>query len=430
MSDWVRQLGHDLDWSVQPVSPEWTLELCREKVGEEPVAWAVARAYENAQRVAREVPELGTPDGRMRATRLGAESNMLHVLLILCDVRATGWWPEELTQVVQDLVRRRLPLPRLLAGIRVAHSMVAQTYLEACAKLVPPPAAQAQELQRVSSLVMDLFAGLTAQAEVEFVAESERWFLTNEETRQSDAVSDLLYRAPNDIAQVEKALKYPLLKRRHLAAVAWLETGVVPDQGKLEEALKAWLNRAGARYVLTVKQGTSAVWGWGAAGPDERSNLPAEDFAMAGARVAFGTWGMNLNGFRASHREALAAEHVAALCPSLRSPAVAYANVSLLSVLLSDLGRATDFAVAELGPLAGKDARSCELRSTVQAYLELRSPKAVAEQKFVARGTVSYRLRQAQELLGHDLLSRATELGVAIKLVESLPDLRPRAAGD
>ena len=53
MSDWVRQLGHDLDWSVQPVSPEWTLELCREKVGEEPVAWAVARAYENAQRVAR-----------------------------------------------------------------------------------------------------------------------------------------------------------------------------------------------------------------------------------------------------------------------------------------------------------------------------------------------------------------------------------------
>ena len=428
MSDWVRQLGRDSDWSVQPVSAEWTLELCREKVGAEPVAWAVARAYENAQRVAREVPELGTPDGRMRATRLGAESNMLHVLLILCDVRATGWWPEELTQVVQDLVRRRLPLPRLLAGIRVAHSAVAETYLEACAKLVPP-AAQAQELQRVSSLVMDLFAELTAQAEVEFVAENERWFLTNEETRQSDMVSDLLSRAPNDIAQVEKALKYPLAERRHLAAVAWLEPGVASDQAALEEKLSGWLHRAGARYVLTVKQGTSAVLGWGAAAVDAGRDLPTDDLGLPGARIAFGTWGTNLHGFRASHREAVAAQHVAALCPSLRSSAVAYPSVSLLSVLLSDLGSATDFAVAELGPLAGRDSRSCELRATVQAYLELRSPKAVAEKQFVARGTVSYRLRQAQDLLGHDLLARATELGVAIMLVESLPDLRPRRVG-
>jgi hypothetical protein len=420
MNSWVRELGNDGGWSVRPVSPEWILDLCRERVGETPVAWAVALAYENAQSLATEIPEFGASDGGMRSTRLGTESSMLHVLLALSDERQSRWFPAEQVQVIQDLVHRRVPRSVLLAGIRFAHSAVAKAYLQACSALAPPEFL-VDELQRVSSVVFTVFDELTSQAEVEFAEENDRWAGAASLNRR--AIVDAVLRHPvNDVARAERGLDYVLRGREHMAAVTWSEFGT-GDLDRLEKTLAGWLRAAGAQSVLTVREGPTTIWGWGAAAPGHRGS-PPEDPDLTGIRVAYGTWQHELEGFRASHREARAVEYVMAMCPGFETTAIPYSSVNLLSVLLSDRERAADFAHSELGALAADDARSRELRATVRSYLELRSPKAVAERHFLARGTVNYRLRQAEEVLGRSLEARPTELSVAILLVECLPMLR------
>lgn len=418
MSEWVYELQPEPGLSIPPECSEWMIDLCRERVGEQPVRWAVAKAYENAAKLVQEVPELGASEGWMRLTRLGAETCMLHVLLAQVDRRAQEWFPEDQTQVVQDLARRQFPLSRLLAGIRVAHASVSNAYLEACAELAKPED-QVEELQRVSSVVMDIFDCLTAQTEIEYEKECKKWFHNINNVRRTELVQELLSSPVTALTDIEHELVYPVERRRHLGVVAWYQAGA-KDLAKLESAVQEWLTQAGARYTLTLRWGTTCIWGWGSVALDSAPMAcPSYGLELPGTRIAVGTWGNGLVGFRTTHREAVAAEDVAIMFPKVRMDVVDYKEISLLTLAVSNLERAMDFSVSELGALAERNQRSKELRITVKEYLELRSPKAVAEKLFLARGTVTYRLRQAEELLGHSLESRATELRLAIELFES-----------
>jgi hypothetical protein len=343
---------------------------------------------------------------------------MLHVLLAQADDRAKEWFPEDQILVVQDLARRKFPLTRLLAGIRAAHASVSNAYLEACAEFAQP-AERVGELQRVSAVMMEIFDGLTEQTEIEYRKERKKWFHNAVEVRRSELVQDVLEKPLIDIESVEQELMYPLKSRQHLGVVAWHQRG--PDGlAQLDSAVQDWLARAGARYTLTVNCGVSSIWGWGSMGLDELTReFSGSGLDLSDTCIAFGTWAMGVQGFRTTHHEAVAAEDVANTFPRVCTSAINYRDISLLSLAVSDPERALHFAVSELGALAEASQRNEELRSTVKEYLELRSPKAVAAKQFLARGTVSYRLRQAEELLGYSLESRATELRLAIELFES-----------
>lgn len=418
MSEWVYELQPEPGLSIPPECSEWMLTLCRERLGEQPVQWAVAKAYENASKLIQEVPELGASEGWMRITRLGAEACMLHTLLALVDKRAQEWFPEDQTQVVQDLARRRFPLSRLLAGIRVAHASVSNAYLEVCAALAKPEQ-QVEELQRVSSTVMEIFDCLTAQTEIEYETECKKWFHSVNNVRRTELVKQLLNEPTSAVADLEHELGYFIEQRQHLGVVAWYQAGA-SDLAKLDLAVQEWLAQAGARYSLTISWGTTCIWGWGSIAKDtDPSECLGHGLELPGTRIAVGTWRQGLPGFRSTHREAVAAEDVAIMFPKVREDIIDYKNISLLTLAVSNLERAIDFSVSELGALSEMNQRSEELRETVKEYLELRSPKAVAERLFLARGTVTYRLRQAEELLGHSLESRATELRLAIELFES-----------
>ena len=63
------------------------------------------------------------------------------------------------------------------------------------------------------------------------------------------------------------------------------------------------------------------------------------------------------------------------------------------------------------------------LRTTLYHYLEAeRSLVDVAGRLFVAKGTVTYRVKRAQALLGHDLDDRRFTLHIALALAEELGD--------
>ena len=72
----------------------------------------------------------------------------------------------------------------------------------------------------------------------------------------------------------------------------------------------------------------------------------------------------------------------------------------------------------EVGPLAGADKNLGLVRETVLAYLKTLNVDATAERLFVHKNTVRYRIARAEELLGHSLSERSTQLELALRWLE------------
>jgi DNA-binding PucR family transcriptional regulator len=103
--------------------------------------------------------------------------------------------------------------------------------------------------------------------------------------------------------------------------------------------------------------------------------------------------------------------------------------VAVVALLAGDLDAAGEFVRRQLGGLADRSAPMAALRTTLHHYLDAeRSLVDVAGRLHVARGTVTYRVRRAQEVLGHDVDDHRFELRTALVLAEELGDavLRPR----
>jgi DNA-binding PucR family transcriptional regulator len=152
-----------------------------------------------------------------------------------------------------------------------------------------------------------------------------------------------------------------------------------------------------------------------------------------GIRVAVGTAGDGLAGFRRSHDEAVQAAHVASLARGELSAVTSYKRVELVSLLASDLPRARTFVAGRLGPLAAPDDSAARLRDTVLAFLAAGgSSTRVAKQLYIHHNTVAYRVKRAEELLGRRVtedpieltcaLTLASVLGPAVLVGEDAPD--------
>src|SRR6201999_3970220 len=103
--------------------------------------------------------------------------------------------------------------------------------------------------------------------------------------------------------------------------------------------------------------------------------------------------------------------------------ATAYADVAAIALLATDLDAAGEFVRRELGALGARTAPMRALRTTLHHYLDAeRSLADVARRLHVARGTVTYRVRRAQEVLGHGLDDHRFALRTALALAEELGD--------
>jgi DNA-binding PucR family transcriptional regulator len=90
---------------------------------------------------------------------------------------------------------------------------------------------------------------------------------------------------------------------------------------------------------------------------------------------------------------------------------------TLEAMVLGGPERALALAREELGPLAAAGPRAALLRGTVEAWFAAgEAPARAAERLGVAPRTVSYRLRRAEQLLGHPIATRRAELEVALRL--------------
>ena len=84
-----------------------------------------------------------------------------------------------------------------------------------------------------------------------------------------------------------------------------------------------------------------------------------------------------------------------------------------------------------MGTLVDNDEAADRIAVTLGVYLEEnRSPAKAAKRLMVHPNTVSYRIRQAEELLGRPIDADLRDLSVALALLPAVPGLTHHSAGE
>lgn len=400
-------------------------------VGEDPVRWAIEVGREMALTITREIPAFGGGEGPFHMLRKGTESATLRSLALLAHPRLElSPITEEALEGDRDFVRRGIALDKVLRGIRLGHAGMAQAFLNACERLVDADR-RADEMRAVSEDLFRYIDSFSDSMVVEFLAERDRWITTAAAAR-AETVRQIVSGDDVDARAASSALAYDL-DRRHLALIAWVSRG--NEVSDLERVATADLHAAGATNTLMVPVGSSALWAWGTLPTTRSPDTPAPSGVSASSdiRVARGLPARGIEGFRQSHEQAARAERLARLAGDRARKSTDYADVAAITLLAEDLPSARDLVRRELGPLASSANPMPTLRDTLLRYLEHeRSITTVANELHVARGTVAYRVRKAEEVLGREVGRRRFELHAALLLAETLGDvvLSPAEATD
>ncbi|AEM85703.1 PucR family transcriptional regulator [Streptomyces violaceusniger] len=440
---WIARLGPrgavDLD---RAASPRPIVEDAVARVGADPVRWVIELNSVVVRRIVGEVPDLGGSPAAVELLRRGNEATTLRALFTLVDGPAVAPPTDDaILEGIHEFVHRAVPLERVLHGVRIGHAATTEAFLRACAELVDPEAA----VDEVTAISRELFSYVDDLSDTmirAYLVEHEVWS-TSAAAARADIVRSLLSDATataTDVGEASRALGYDL-RRTHEAVVVWSD---VPNGSSTLQAVATEALRArGATTTLVVPVASGRLWAWGTVPSDGTVTSDgtrrtgswetiAEALARQRTQAAFGTPGGGVEGFRRSHREARRGERVERLRREAgRVPrhATAYADVAAIALLATDLDAAGDFVRRELGGLAARSASMEALRTTLYHYIGAeRSLADVARRLHVARGTVTYRVKRAQEVLGHGLDDRRFALHTALALTEELGDavLLPR----
>ncbi|MDL9938610.1 helix-turn-helix domain-containing protein [Gordonia sp. ABSL1-1] len=185
--------------------------------------------------------------------------------------------------------------------------------------------------------------------------------------------------------------------RRHVGIVVWAPT-TVPDI----EAPAERLSQLPGALVVPVDGATIHAW---VRADDEPSAQLWQDVGARdpGLRIALGAPATGVDGFRATHAQALATQEMVEKSARPDPAVVAYRDVAPISFLARDPAAAARWASAVLGDLDGPGADLDELRLTLATYLDSgQNTGQTAETLYVHRNTVTYRLARIRELLPRD----------------------------
>jgi hypothetical protein len=389
---------------------EWVIR----ELGEGALAWAMEAGDRLGDAIEREVPEVGDNPAHARILRRGTASSVLRAMLVV-EGQALALLTDEAIDAAQDFARRGLELPSLLRIIRIGTATMAGAFLEQAARLLDD-AERAVEMRRLSDLFfryMDEFSGEMSEA---FMAEKQRWNATGS-AAQVQQVHDILEGRPVDVRQAQRVLNYGL-DAWHVATVVWSDISDLDRTDQLRSGALNALRSAGATDVLVVPMGLGVTWAWGAVS-GEPGPLP---IPASGMYTALSQAHSGVTGFVRAHHEAKAVERLMRLAPtSVRVSGLRHADVELATLLCHDLEDARHFVQRQLGRLAIDDRRTREVRDTLRMYLDNeRSVAKVAEQQYISRNTVTYRIKQAEQLSGRRLDQDRLNLHAALLLSDLL----------
>jgi PucR C-terminal helix-turn-helix domain/GGDEF-like domain len=333
--------------------------------------------------------------------------------------------PPEALGYAKEYVVRGLDFVLLQRAYRAAQGEFAGMILARLRAATDDPDHLADAMAFFNAWIFAWIETIERQLTDVYMAEREQWVRGAAAVRAAE-VRAILGGAPVDVLAVSQRLGYEL-DRFHVGYVVWSESaedtpgGAQALFGAMEGVAAAVAESLGARTALTVAQGRHLACWAGRHEPQHLGDLRVPRGAGRGLSVAAGTPAQGVEGFVLSHREALLARRVAQLRGE-RAARATYPELSLEALMIDDVEAAHRFAERELGPLAAHDDSTVRLAATLEVFLEESASFVRAARRLgVHTNTVTYRVRRAEELLGHPVAERQLELRVALRLARLVP---------
>ncbi|MGB8405221.1 MAG: helix-turn-helix domain-containing protein, partial [Mycobacterium sp.] len=173
------------------------------------------------------------------------------------------------------------------------------------------------------------------------------------------------------------------------------------------------IGQAGRGRALIVVASTATRWVW-VPGPVEVDALAPAAARSPEVRIAIGSVGDGVDGFRRSHFDAITTQQMMARLHSPQQIAE-YTDIELVALLTADADRAAAFVKRILGDLEAADP---ELHTAVRVFVhEQCNVSRAAGKLYTHRNTLLRRLARAEELLPRPLSDCSIEVGVALDVL-------------
>lgn len=311
-------------------------------------------------------------------------------------------------RMARDLVRRGLS-DSILTAYRVGQVDAWRAWVAITTELTDEPALIRAVLDHTAGSIGD-FNERTLAIVRTVVDEERAELMRGALPGRREMIELLLDGAP---VQPDRAsAQLGLDVRKPLTAIVVWTLASDTEQTAIEEIVDLLARTpARARHVVTFPS-AGVAWMWVAGQPAEVKAIERALRPWPKLRVAIGETGSGTEGFRASHRSAIAVQRLISRS-GLRQ--VARADDTRLAALLSRYGdEAADFARTVLGDLATAPA---ELLLTTRTYLEeLGNVTRTAERLFAHRNTIVRRLEKADSLLPRPMAERPLDTAAALEL--------------
>jgi DNA-binding PucR family transcriptional regulator len=321
--------------------------------------------------------------------------------------------PEQLA-ITRAAVRRGLN-ETALASYRAGQNIAWQRWMNIVFALTSDPE-ELQEVLEVTAVSIARFIDGIIEAMLEVIALEREEIARDADTERRELVVRILDGDAHAVSRAGERLGYRL-DQQHTAAVVWHDVTHTADIGSESprHIVDAIARATGVPRAFSVRADATTAWVWvpGAAEFDH-AELHTVLKKTPGARVAFGSPGSGVAGFRASHQEALTAQHTLARLGSEQRVAN-FAEVQLVSLVIDNAEQADKFVDSTLGDLA---TAGIELRETVLAFVEEQCHASRAAARLhTHRNTLLRRLARADELLPRPLAEHPVRVAVALEVL-------------
>lgn len=375
--------------------------------------------------ILRQIPEIA---GDPTLTEDLHRSTRFHWLGFLATTTQPGYQyalPAPAAALARSLARRGLDLGVLLKVYRAAHVGVFRYFDQIISRLSEDDPPADAVLRRVWHDT-DLWINDSVEKLIETFYDEHRAVLEGAMARRGRTIAALLDGSMTDIDDAIAALGHNL-RLWQSAFVVWADE---EHRADALPTMAADLARAlGAATQMSHSAGSRDLWCWVAtpSAPEPDAIGAATGSAAAlGLRVAAGTAGRGIDGFRAGHLEAVAVRRLCAAARPVDRPVVRYAEVDLLCIAAERPDLLRRLVRGELGPLCAGERNVAALRDTALTYLtERMNVDSTARRLFVHSNTVRYRIGRVEDLIGHPLNERPAHAELALRYLDlfgPLPD--------
>lgn len=328
--------------------------------------------------------------------------------------------PATAVEHARRLAQRGVPPAAMERANRLTSDTLRRWYLEQMELLSDDAAVVAQAAVLIMTDTAAYGDRVAHQLATAYEAERQLWLGRSNVSREA-CIGQLLAGRAMDLPTAERALGYRP-GQRHLGLAVWTDrTDSFDDESSsLERSVNALAEKLGCTsQPLILLRADNEAWAWLPVG--QSVDTSAIGLIVAGwehpVKVAIGAPADGVTGFRRTHQQAIQAQAVAQISARPAPLVVSIAEVGAIALMCADMAATRTWVRDVLGSFAVDDAASARMRETMRVFLANgASYTATAEQLNMHKNSVVYRLRKAEDQLGHKLRDGRLDLEIALAL--------------